>query len=103
MFKLTMYIFIYLLLSGCQPEQYNGPVAEKISHRGYDENKINGFIEAINDGYSILEADVRLRNNTPTLLHDDKACSDCSTLSELLELAQNKGIILFLLLFIYFI
>jgi glycerophosphoryl diester phosphodiesterase len=80
------------LLNGCNSNQENAPIAERISHRGYDENKISGFITAIQDGYTILESDVRLRDEEPILLHNNEACSDCSSLAELLDLALAHNI-----------
>ena len=71
-------------------------MAEFISHRGYNENKLDGFKAAIKDGYTILEVDIRLRNNKPVLLHDNIDCSDCTELVELLKLAEDKNIQLFL-------
>lgn len=96
------YLFILLLLTGCGSEAETAPVivetpgAVKISHRGYDENKLSGFVAAVNDGYTILETDVRLRDGVPVLLHDDVDCDDCSNLESLLVFAQDNGITLFI-------
>ena len=95
------YLFILLLLSGCgsntevkEEVVINKPEAVKISHRGYNENRIDGFASAIYSGYKILEADVRLRNGIPVLLHDDVDC-ECDTLESLLILSRDNGVKLF--------
>jgi len=93
--KITKLLLLFLL-NGCEAKQSPQPVAELISHRGYNNNKLDGFVTAIQDGFSILETDIRLRNEEPVLLHDNIACSNCTTLVELLELAQDKGVVLFL-------
>ena len=72
------------------------PLAELVSHRGLNENKLDGFRAAIIYGYRFVEADVRIRDGIPVLLHDNIQCSDCTTLVELLELAEQKEITLFL-------
>ena len=43
-----------------------------------------------------METDVRLRNGQAVLLHDNVDCTNCPQLIELLELAQSKGITLFI-------
>ena len=95
------YIFIILLLAGCNSNTETKevvmvePVAVKVSHRGYNENRIDGFASAIYAGYKVLETDVRLRGGVPVLLHDDIDC-DCDTLESLLILASDNGIKLFI-------
>lgn len=89
------YIFIILLLAGCEPIEVTGDAAVKVSHRGYGENSIDGFASAIYSGYKILETDVRLRGGVPVLLHDDVNCP-CDTLESLLILASDNGVKLFI-------
>jgi len=81
-----------LTLTACT----NANSAMQISHRGYDENKISGFIEAVFDGFDYLETDVRLRNGEIVLLHDDVACSDCDKLSTLLSFARHYNVTVFI-------
>lgn len=69
-----------------------GPTSLLISHRGYNQNRIDGYIDAINDGFTIIETDLRLRNGEVVLLHDDVECNDCNTLDEILQLATDKGV-----------
>ncbi len=94
------YLFILLLLTGCNAKTAYVATekneAVKVSHRGYDENKLSGFVAAVNDGYKVLETDVRLRNGKPVLLHDDIDCEDCSSLESLLVFAQDSGVKLFI-------
>lgn len=91
------YLFIVLFLFGCDSQEVNEPTeAVKISHRGYDENKLGGFKAAINDNYTILEADIRLRGGIPVLIHDDIDCGNCDALESLLMLASDNGVTLFL-------
>ena len=93
------FIFLILILiTGCnaETESLEKKEAVKISHRGYEENKLPGFIAAFNDGYGILETDVRLRGGKPVLLHDDVDCDDCSSLERLLMFAQGNSVILFI-------
>ncbi|TWX56955.1 glycerophosphodiester phosphodiesterase [Colwellia hornerae] len=85
-----------LLLLSCGGDDVNAPEAEKISHRGYNENRLDGFVAAINDGFKFIETDIRIREGKPILLHDDVECSDCTHLAELLALAQNNDVTLFL-------
>ncbi|GAA0815249.1 hypothetical protein GCM10009111_13280 [Colwellia asteriadis] len=98
-------VFLLLLLSSCGGDKTepiikryieSSSVAKLISHRGYNNNQLNGFYSAIKDGFTRLEVDVRLRNGQAVLLHDDIDCANCSTLIELLDLAQNKAITLFI-------
>lgn len=98
---LTRSIFVplfFLLLISCgeSSTSKNLSLAELISHRGLNENKLDGFQAAIVYGYRFLEADVRIRDGIPILLHDDIECLDCSTLVDLLELAEQEGVTLFL-------
>ena len=95
--NIANFCVILLFLIGCGTDKVaEGPVAEQISHRGYNDNKLNGFISAIQDGFTKLEADVRLREEKPVLLHDNIPCSYCTPLVDLLELAQNNNTTLFL-------
>jgi len=97
MSKIIITTFVFLLLTACNSNKETGPIAERISHRGYNDNKMDGFIAAITDGYNMLETDVRLRDEIPILLHNnDERCSDCNNLSALLELAQKSGVKLFI-------
>lgn len=88
--------FLFLISCGESSTPKNLPLAELISHRGLNENKLDGFQAAIVYGYRFLEADVRIRDGIPVLLHDDIECLDCTTLVDLLVLAEQKGITLFL-------
>lgn len=97
MSKIITTTLALFFLAACNSNKENGPIAERISHRGYNENKINGFVAAITDGYKMLETDVRLRDETPILLHNnDERCANCNDLSTLLELAQIHNVKLFL-------
>lgn len=89
---------LLLLLMSCGESSTSKdlPLAELISHRGLNENKFDGFHAAIVYGYRLLEADVRIRNGIPVLLHDDIECLDCTALVDLLELAEQEEVTLFL-------
>jgi glycerophosphoryl diester phosphodiesterase len=89
-------LFLLLISCGESSSSKNLPIAELVSHRGLNENKLDGFLAAIIYGYRFVEADVRIRDGIPILLHDDIDCLDCTTLVELLELAEQKDITLFL-------
>lgn len=67
----------------------------KVSHRGYPENTVVGAWNAFLDGYPAIEVDVRLRNGVAVLLHDDIPCSNCDTLSSLLNFARNYNMTVF--------
>lgn len=84
---------LFLVLS-CSGYELKNTV--KVSHRGYAENTVSGFSQAINDGYDYVETDVRLRNGEAVLLHDDVPCNDCDELSTLLGLAQHRLVTVFI-------
>ena len=68
----------------------------KVAHRGLYENTIDGFIYSIEQGYTILETDVRLWRGELILAHDKGPCPDCATLFELLNLAQHEDVSLWI-------
>lgn len=99
MLKRSIFVPLFLLFlmsCGGSSTSQNSPLAELISHRGLNENKLDGFQAAIVYGYRFLEADVRIREGIPVLLHDDIECLDCTNLVDLLVLAEQKGVTLFL-------
>lgn len=89
--NLTKLLLICFTLTACDSD---ARTTVKVSHKGYEDNKLSGFVSAINDGFTILGTDVRLRDGEVVLLHDDVECTECDTLDELMLLAESNGVTL---------
>ena len=68
MLKRSIFVpLLFLLLMSCgeSTTPKDLPLAELVSHRGLNENKLDGFRAAIIYGYHFVEADVRIRDGIP--------------------------------------
>jgi glycerophosphoryl diester phosphodiesterase len=93
---------LVLFLISCNAELEKRPATELVSHRGYissglNENSIESFYQAINDGFDSIETDLRLHNGDIVLSHDKTLSSEQYTSSdELLLFAVNNQVRLWL-------